>query len=314
MTRAVVWALCCAVWFWQAEPVRANVAGYYTPATGDFSLLVGSQAPDSLLAYLLTPTPPHLFRAENFQPITDSPYVDRLPTQLGEGRFSPLIPAGLHSLGRILPEGLNVDDFGSFFASRRYAPGLGQPLERSDLYYGAMSENPLFVEGSPEITTSNPETDLPIPWATEVRLDYFATSGFVSIYGNGKITAFQLFDAQAGFVIDQLSPFPGLHGFSAENIGYSSPSDPAPTSFWLGSVLPSGLTVADLQERLALRFVGEPAAGAITSVQFASPADIPASWGTINVSVYEILPEPSVLPCFLMAAILILRRRRPADC
>ncbi len=250
------------------------------------------------------------FAIDNFTPFMGTVFYQAKPAAVGETRIEGNgIPAGVYSLGNILPVGLSPED-GALYeevieidnhqTSLFGAPGSG--VEHTiDFVYGKSPFPPLNVD--PE------EWGPPLfeRWAQVVTLEYDFTSGHLLLDTTGDvggaIVSYSLrTNGETEFFVDQWNSIDASAGTTRDSyLGEVFTAGLAEGRYDLGPVLPVGLTMTEFQDVLiSRRFLGEPG----------------HSGGPFNVEVHgeplalAYVPEPSAaaLGVILLMVSAALRR------
>ena len=305
MIRSISAGLLAVIFMLLPVRVSSGLNGLYDPETGEFSLLVESELPNTLLGYVLIANPPNVFRVDQHVRILDVVKYDSTAIQIGEVRAHPPAEAGLHTLGNILPPGLSEPDLERFFERRSYLPALGYGTSLDiDLIHGASNMVPINFDSKPRDLSD-------ITFAQRAVLVYDRRNGGIWIDSTGPdggtLLGVQIRDNGAGLISDAFE-LDVLHDATPDRIGFVDERGFPPGLLLLGKILPAGLNDSTLRQRLSGHFTSKPGT---RPVDLDVDAQELASSGWSAFSVISV-PEPStslsVLWLFGFALVLFVRR------
>ncbi len=313
LTTGLLMALLNGPLFSQETDSRLKIPLYYDPATGNLTLDATEVPTGQIYGYSMELAPLGFdpvaagmpqFRPDNFTPFLETLWSGADDYSAGEVNFNG-IPAGVYSLGDLLPPGLERETgsiIGRHLSENSWSGGVLDALGTGyrhpyDFIYGKSPFPPLNGDEG-----WSPGFDR---WAESVVLLYDLTNGSLAIdstgEGGGAISTFLIrFDDDAPFNVENWTPVSDNSNFDKGQINEIFTAGLPEGRYELGKILPAGLTADDVMSHLEdARFVGQPGHG--------NPFSVSAHGEPLAILV---IPEPSgwaIASCAVIFLALIRR-------
>ncbi len=281
---------------------------YYDVRTGN--LTIDTTRVESFGGYVFD-IPFDGFVPENFTPFMNTQFHSARTDQIGETDLATVTP-GVYSLGNVFPPGLPSEALNTYFGPHRAFPTQTTPYAYLAIGIGTGTYHVFepFYSPSPYPALNDGTVGPPIidDWAVAARLTYNAATGDLILDSTGELGG-TLWSYSLYFNDDMVD----VDSFRAVSEGLAPLVDTRaivevgfngiPEGVYnLGPVLPEGLSEGAFLESISYaRFIGEPGHGA-------GALDLDVSG--IDMSLAYIVPEPSGALLGMMAAALLILRRR----
>ncbi len=245
-----------------------DLPAYYDVQTGNLTIDVTNIEGETLTSYNFNAFGAGGFRPDNHTPIMNTFFVNATEDAISENNFDG-IAAGVYSLGEILPIGLSEEQLRDTY----FHGTNGGIQDRYVNYYaiGALGGGEYHVfrpiySPSPFPTLNDPTVGLGTieRWAEVVLLTYNATNGGLTIDSTGErggtFWTYEISLTAPEFNVDAFQPVsslpPALREDYITEVSFTGISEGV---YYLGPVLPSGMTVDEVEVLLdQVRFIGEP--------------------------------------------------------
>jgi len=260
VTTFVLRALVLAIGITMHSAAYAVVAPlFYDPATGNVAFDLTDSHGGLVRGYTFYSD--DAFDLNEFSPILNTPVVTTLVGQLAEATI-PGVPAGVYTLGNVLPAGLSETEVSDLidFTRSRWTGAAGGSLESFGLVYGP----------SPFPALNDPNAPPPVfDWAAEATLIYNSVTGNVTLDSTGSqggsIAAYTLDSNSASFHADAFMPaIVGNTVLTNSSRILEANYGGIPTGIYdLGPILDPGFDLDSLQSHLtSAKFLTAPGHGA----------------------------------------------------
>jgi len=232
---------------------------FYDPATGNVTLDLTEADGGIIRGYTLSSN--NAFLIDNYVTFMNTPLVDRVPYQIGEANAFGDIPAGVYTVGDILPSGLSKVDVANLLSldGSEWLGGPGGFRSPFGLVYGP----------SPFPAVNNPSAPPPIfDWASEATLIYDPVTGNVKLDSSGpqggNIASYILKSSPGSFHAANSSPASegGYHEANDTMILEENLTGLTGGIYDLGQILSPGLDLNGLHSHLtSAKFLTAPGHG-----------------------------------------------------